>query len=153
MRDRATVESFDTCTCDVGNGAGEGGTVSGEWESTMLLRVADHAYVRAEPLGDGRESQELVECPQCRRITDWLIAVTGGRVEFACRCGYGWQVPAGLPRVVALAECQPIDPRWRSLDDVRRALGFARRTRGINMRRLRRHRLRRASSTALITTR
>jgi hypothetical protein len=124
---RATVEWFEAHTDDVGDGAGEGGVVSSEWKSTMLLRVADQAYVRAEPHGDGRETQDLVECPQCRRVTDWLIAAADGRVEFACRCGHGWQVSTELPRVVALAESQPIDPQWRCLDDVRDALGFARR--------------------------
>ena len=132
-----------------GDEAGEGGTVSSEWASTMLLRVADQAYVRSAPLSDGREIQGLIECPRCRRITDWLIAATDARVEFACRCGHGWHIATGLPRVVALAECQPIDPQWKCLDDARQALGFAGRTRRNGARGLRRHGPRRSSSAAM----
>jgi hypothetical protein len=126
--------------------------MSGEWESTILLRVADQAFVRSEPLGDGREAQELIACRQCRRSTDWLIAVVDGQVEFACRCGHGWQILTGLPRVVALAEHQPVDPRWQSLDDVRRALGFTERRRGIGAKRSRNNRRRQPSSAAVAGT-
>lgn len=94
----------------------------GRWESTILLRVTDVAYVRS--VGDGRESQELVECPHCHRHSDWLIAASGRRVEFACRCGHGWLVAEDLARVVAMAEAQPIARQWQSFDDVRHALGF-----------------------------
>jgi hypothetical protein len=104
----------------------------------MLLRVAEQAYVRSAPLSDGREIQGLIECPQCRAISDWLIAAAGDRVEFACRCGHRWQIPTSLLRVVALAECQPIDPQWTCLNDAQRALGFARPTRASSARGLRR---------------
>lgn len=123
--------------------------MSSEWDSTMLLRVADHAYVRAEPRGDGREAQELVQCPQCRRTSDWLIAAADGRVEFACRCGHDWRLPTGLPDIVALAEHQPKDQRWRSFDDVRQALGFTPRTRGMGVKALRSHRHRRETSATV----
>jgi hypothetical protein len=59
VRSRATVEAFGTRTDDVGEVVGEGGTVSSEWESTMLLRVVDQAYSRAEVLCDGREAHAL----------------------------------------------------------------------------------------------
>lgn len=97
----------------------------GRWESTILLRVTDVAYVRSNSgEEDGRDAQELVECPHCARSTDWLIAAAAGRVDFACRCGYGWQVSSDLAEVVAMAEDQPRAAQWRNFDDVRRALGF-----------------------------
>lgn len=96
----------------------------GRWESTILLRVTDVAYVRSRPHADGREIQELVECPQCRRDTDWLIAAAAGHVEFACRCGHDWEVSTDLAEVVAMAQEQPRTPGSRSFDDVRRDLGF-----------------------------
>jgi hypothetical protein len=100
-------------------------TVPGRWESTILLRVTDVAYVRSHPHGDdGRETQELVRCPHCRRSTDWLIAAVAGRVDFACRCGYGWQVSSELAELVAMAEDQPRAAQWRDFDDVRRDLGY-----------------------------
>ncbi|MEY9929685.1 hypothetical protein ABH926_004325 [Catenulispora sp. GP43] len=96
------------------------------WESTMLLRVADQAHVRSAPSGDGREVQGLIECPYCRRVTDWLIAASGAQIDVACRCGNRWRIQASLNQVVALAESQPMDPRWTCLDDARQALGFTR---------------------------
>lgn len=92
----------------------------------MLLRVADQAHVRSAPSGDGRETQGLIECPRCHRVTDWLIAATESHVDVACRCGNRWQIEASLDQVVALAESQPMDPQWTCLDDARRALGFTR---------------------------
>lgn len=100
--------------------------MSSTWKSTMLLRVAEHAYVRTEPTEAGRLPQDLVRCPRCRRITDWLIAAAENRVDFACRCGHRWQVSTDLQGVLALADYQPIEPKWTSLDDACRALGFAR---------------------------
>ncbi|GAA2025797.1 hypothetical protein GCM10009839_25050 [Catenulispora yoronensis] len=88
------------------------------------MRVADVAYIRTDLQAEGREVRELVECPQCHRITDWLIAVGEGAVEIACRCGVQWRLAAALPQVVALAECPPRDPRWTCLGDARAALGF-----------------------------
>ena len=96
----------------------------GRWESTILLRVTDVAYVRSQPMDDGRETQELIQCPHCRRASDWLIAAAAGSVDFACRCGYGWQVSTDLAEVVAMAEDQPRTAGWRDFDDVRRDLGF-----------------------------
>lgn len=97
----------------------------GRWESTILLRVTDVAYVRSRPDGDeGRETQELVECPHCARRADWLIAAAVGQVDFACRCGHGWRVSSDLAEVVAMAEDQPRTAQWRTFDDVRRDLGF-----------------------------
>ncbi|NUR61776.1 MAG: hypothetical protein HOV87_24415 [Catenulispora sp.] len=97
------------------------------WESTTLLWVADKAYVRTEYPAQGRELRELVECPHCHRITDWLIAARGGRVEIVCRCGRCWRLTAQLSQLVALAEGPPTDPSWTCLDDARAALGFDRR--------------------------
>ena len=97
------------------------------WESTTLLRVADKAYVRTDCPAQGRELRELVECPRCHRVTDWLITAHGGPVEIACRCGSRWRLPAQLSQLVALAESPPRDPRWTCLDDARTALGFDRR--------------------------
>jgi hypothetical protein len=102
-------------------------------ESTMLLRVDEQAFVRIEPLDDGCETQKLLKCPQCHRITDWLIAATDGQVEFTCRCGHIWSASTPLTDVVALAERQPISPQWQSLDDARRALGFGGRTWGFGL--------------------
>ncbi|ACU76005.1 hypothetical protein Caci_7176 [Catenulispora acidiphila DSM 44928] len=110
------------------------------WETTTLLRVADQAHVRSEPSGDGRETQGLIECPSCHRVTDWLIAAMGMRVDVACRCGNRWEIPTTLQHVVAMAESQPIDPQWTCLDDARRALGFTRHADTTRGRRRRRHR-------------
>lgn len=109
-----------------GNAAGEGGTVSMAWESTILLRVTAEAYVRTDLPAEGREAQKLVECPRCHRVTDWLIVAATRRVEVACRCGRRWRLAAQLPEVVALAECPPRDPAWTCLEDARTALGFGR---------------------------
>ena len=103
--------------------------MSSTWKSTMLLRVAEHAYVRTEPTEPtetDRLHQDLVRCPHCHRITDWLIAAAENRVDFACRCGHRWQIATTLQTVVALADYQPIEPKWTSLDDACHALGFAR---------------------------
>ena len=97
------------------------------WETTTLLHVADKAYVRADSSTQDRELRELVECPHCHRVTDWLIAVRGRRVEVACRCGRRWRLSAQLSQLIALAECPPTDPSWTCLDDARAALGFDRR--------------------------
>jgi hypothetical protein len=94
------------------------------WESTILLRVTDEAYVRTDLHTEGREAQELVECPRCHRITDWLIVVATGRVEVACRCGRRWRLAAQLPELVALADCPPRDPAWTCLEDAQASLGF-----------------------------
>lgn len=101
--------------------------MSSQWESTTLLRVAEQAYIRDEILDNGRQSQDLVECQACHRTTDWLISAAGSGVEFTCRCGRRWSVAVELHSVVGLAEFQPIEPRWMSLDDAGRALGYHRR--------------------------
>lgn len=100
--------------------------MSSQWESTTLLRVAEQAYIRDEVLDSSRQSQDLVECPACHRTTDWLIAAAQSGVEFACRCGRRWRVAVELRSVVGLAEFQPIESRWMSLDDAGRALGYHR---------------------------
>ena len=45
---RATVVSYEERTDNPGDVAGKGGTVSISWESAMVLRVADKAYVRTD---------------------------------------------------------------------------------------------------------
>ncbi|MEY9892826.1 hypothetical protein ABIA31_006504 [Catenulispora sp. MAP5-51] len=114
--------------------------MSVRWESTTLLRVTDRAHVRSAPSGDGREVQGLIECPRCHRVTDWLIAAVGARVDVACRCGNRWRIQASLKQVVGLAESQPMDPRWTCLDDARSALGFSRHAGQARGLRRRRHR-------------
>lgn len=117
--------------------------MSRQWESTMLLRVAEQAYIRGERLESGRQIQDLVECPACHGTTDWLIAAAGSGVDFACRCGRRWRVAVDLDSVIGLAEFQPIEPRWMSLDDARRALGYHRRPGEATADHPRRHRPRR----------
>lgn len=108
--------------------------MSNKWESTMLLRVAEQAYIRAEHPSSGRQTQDLVECPSCRRTADWLIAAAADGaedgVEFVCRCGREWQLTVDLGSVVGLAEFQPTEPQWTCLDDARQDLGFNRRPGG-----------------------